>query len=64
MPDHKLKSGIDFIDGINQLGLILDYCVQMEKPVDSAKLTSPAIDVAWFKGENQKFPLFIFEIES
>lgn len=64
MPEHKLKVGIDFIDGISQLGLILGYFVEIEKPIDSTKLISTAVDVAWFNGEKQKFPLFIFEIES
>lgn len=64
MPEHKLKKGIDFINGIKELGTLLDYHVQLETPVSSEKENSPAVDIAWFKEENQKFPLFIFEVES
>lgn len=64
MPEHKLDTGINFIDGINELGLILGYHTQTEKTVDMTKQNSPAVDLAWFKEENQKFPLFIFEVES
>lgn len=64
MPEHKLETGINFIDGLNEIGLIMGYHVQTEQPVDTTKLNSPAVDLAWFKEENQKFPLFIFEVES
>ena len=64
MPEHKLVPGIDFIKGINELGLIMGYHIQTEHPVDNKKIKSPEVDVAWFKEENQKFPLFIFEVES
>jgi hypothetical protein len=64
MPEHKLKKGIDFIDGIKELGALLDYHVQLETPVSTEKENSPAVDIAWYKEENQKFPLFIFEVES
>jgi hypothetical protein len=64
MPEHKLKKGIDFINGIKELGTLLDYHVQLETPVSTEKENSPAVDIAWFKEENQKFPLFIFEVES
>ncbi len=64
MSDHKLDIGINFIDGINKLGSILGYHTQTEKLVDMIKRNSPAVDLAWFKEENQKFPLFIFEVES
>lgn len=64
MPEHKLVVGIDFIKGINELGLIMGYHIQTEHPVDNEKIKSPVVDVAWFKEENQKFPLFIFEVES
>jgi hypothetical protein len=64
MPEHKLKKGIDFIEGIKELGNLLGYHVQFEKPISEEKNNSPAVDIAWYKEENQKFPLFIFEIES
>ena len=64
MPEHKLKKGIDFINGIKDLGKLLGYHVELEKPVSPEKDNSPAVDIAWYKEEHQKFPLFIFEIES
>ena len=64
MSEHKLKPGIDFINGIKSLGLIMGYYIQTEHPVDFEKANSPEVDVVWIKEENQKFPLFIFEVES
>ncbi len=64
MPEHKLNKGIDFINGIKDLGNLLGYHVELETPVSPEKDNSPAVDIAWYKEENQKFPLFIFEIES
>lgn len=64
MPEHKLKKGIDFINGIKNLGNLLGYHVELETPVTTEKNNSLAVDIAWYKEENQKFPLFIFEIES
>lgn len=64
MSDHKLNEGVSFIEGILKLGLILKYHTQTEQPIDNEKIQSPAVDVAWFNEENQKFPLFIFEVES
>lgn len=64
MPEHKLKKGIDFINGIKDLGKLLGYHVELETPVSPEKDNSPAVDIAWYKEEHQKFPLFIFEIES
>jgi hypothetical protein len=64
MAEHKLKQGIDFIDAIKTLGRILSYHVEVELPIDAEESEALAVDVAWFKEQNQKFPLFIFEIES
>ncbi|MTK54028.1 hypothetical protein [Paludibacter sp.] len=64
MSEHKLKTGISIIDGIKTIGLIMGYHVQLEQPVNMKKQNSPAVDLAWFKEENHKFPLFIFEVES
>lgn len=64
MPEHKLKNGIDFINGIKDFGNLLGYHVELETPVSPEKNISPAVDIAWYKEKNQKFPLFIFEIES
>ncbi|MGK0291415.1 MAG: hypothetical protein ACI86H_002883 [bacterium] len=64
MSEHKLKKGINFIEGLLELGEILGYHSKTEFPVEEGNNQSPAVDVAWLKEENQKFPLFIFEIES
>ena len=64
MSEHKLQPGIKFIDGLNNLGDILGYHVELEHPVDAEDIDGSKIDVAWFTEKGQKFPLFIFEIES
>src|SRR4051812_44557182 len=64
MGEHKLETGINFIEGLKQLGSIMGYHIQSELSLDSSTHHSPAVDLAWFKEKNQKFPLFIFEVES
>lgn len=62
MAKHKLKYGIEIIDKLFKLGQILEYHCEKEHPVD--KENESAVDVAWLYEEGQKYPLFIFEIES
>jgi len=65
MSQHKLRLGKALIKGIVELGNILGYHVEKEFPVDKAKHGEPpAVDIAWFATDNNKFPLFIFEVES
>jgi hypothetical protein len=65
MSEHKLNQGLHFINGLKVLGRILNYNVETEFPLDPAKVSpKAALDVAWFKEKNQRFPLFIFEVES
>ncbi len=65
MADHKLPAGKQLIQGIAQLGAVLGYHVEKEFPIDSPTLgESPAVDVAWFAQKGNRFPLFIFEVES
>lgn len=64
MSEHKLKKGIGFIDGLITLGRLLGYHTETEFPVSDDKKRAPAVDVAWFKEKGQRFPLFIFEVES
>lgn len=65
MADHKLPAGKQLIQGIAQLGSVLGYHVEKEFPVDEPTYgESPAVDVAWFAQKGNRFPLFIFEVES
>lgn len=65
MSQHKLVEGNSIIDGLNDLGLIMGYHVKKEFPIDEAEFgESSAVDVAWFSKPDNKFPLFIFEVES
>ena len=65
MSQHKLPLGKALIDGIVELGKVLGYHIEKEFPVAKAKYGEPpAVDIAWFTTENNKFPLFIFEVES
>lgn len=62
MAEHKLEYGLQIIDRLFKLGQILNYHSEKEYPVDED--TESAVDVAWLFEEGQKYPLFIFEIES
>lgn len=65
MANHKLPAGKKLIEGIVQLGWVLGYHVEEEFPVDESSYgESPAVDVAWFSQKGNRFPLFIFEVES
>ncbi|WP_417439803.1 hypothetical protein [Idiomarina abyssalis] len=65
MAAHKLPEGKQLIQGIAQLGSVLGYHVEEEFPVDKPTYgDSPAVDVAWFAQKGNRFPLFIFEVES
>lgn len=65
MSEHKLIEGKQLIRSLAALGEVLGYHVEKEFPVDTAERgTPPAVDVAWFTEKDQRFPLFIFEVES
>lgn len=64
MPEHRLASGRIFFEGLTRLGQALGYHVESEQPVDRRTTNPQAVDIAWFGAPKQKFPLFIFEIES
>lgn len=65
MADHKLALGKELIEGIVHLGNVLGYYVKEEFPVDEPVYGEPpAVDVAWFSQKGNRFPLFIFEVES
>ena len=46
MSEHKLLPGVKFIDGLNNLGDILGYHVELEHPVDGEDIEGSKIDVA------------------
>jgi hypothetical protein len=52
------------ISALHVLGEKLGYFVRDEYPVRDDTETPPAVDVAWFVDETQKFPVMIFEVES
>lgn len=62
MAEHKLEFGLQIIDKLFRLGEILGYHSEKEYPVD--KDNDSAVDIAWLYEAGQKYPLFIFEIES
>ncbi len=62
MAEHKLEYGLHIIDKLFKLGRILGYHSEKEYPVD--KDNDSAVDIAWLYEVGQKYPLFIFEIES
>lgn len=65
MAEHKLPAGKKLITGIAQLGEVLGYHVEKEFPVDEKTYgEASAVDVAWFSQKGNRFPLFIFEVES
>ncbi|MCU4538481.1 hypothetical protein KTI96_15110 [Acinetobacter bereziniae] len=61
MAEHKLPLGKQLIEWIAKLGVTLGYHVEKEYLIDKKY---SAVDVAWLLEENNKSPLFIFEIES
>lgn len=65
MAKHKLEAGKQLIGAIVQLGMVLGYHVKKEFPIDEPSFgEAPAVDVAWFSQKGNRFPLFIFEVES
>lgn len=62
MAEHKLTYGKEIIDRLHKLGRILNYHCEKEYPVD--KENESAVDIAWLFEAEQKYPLFIFEVES
>ena len=62
MAEHKLAYGKEIIERLYNLGKILNYHCEKEYSVD--KKNESAVDIAWLFEAEQKYPLFIFEIES
>lgn len=64
MPEHALPAGRQLIAALGNLGEALGYAVETEFPIDKEKPHSQAIDVAWMRDGEQRFPLMVFEVES
>jgi len=64
MGKHSTDISLNLFDFLIDLGKILRYHTDTEFPMSENSFGSQAIDVAWFNEKGNKFPLFIFEIES
>lgn len=64
MPEHKLPDGQRWIGGLLRLGRALEYAAEPEFDVATAGSEVAPVDVAWLGSANDRFPLFIFEVES
>jgi hypothetical protein len=64
MPEHVLPVGRELIAALGKLGEALGYAVETEFPIDREKPHTQAIDVAWMRDQEQRFPLMVFEVES
>jgi hypothetical protein len=60
---HKLGDGRDLIEDLVLLGKALGYVVREELPVEP-RADAPAVDVAWFRDGESRYPLFLLEVES
>ncbi|WP_314060331.1 hypothetical protein [Empedobacter brevis] len=64
MGKHTTEISLSLFDFLKDLGNWLGYYVEVEFPMSENPFGSQAIDIAWFNEQGNKFPLFIFEIES
>lgn len=64
MAEHLLPAGRDLIAALKMLGESLGYKAETEFPIDREKANPQAIDVAWMRDGEQRFPLMVFEVES
>lgn len=64
MGKHTTAISLSLFNFLKDLGNGLDYYVEIEFPMSENSFGSQAIDIAWFNEQGNKFPLFIFEIES
>lgn len=64
MAEHKLPEGKGWIDSLLRLGNALGYEAEDEFDVAVRGESEAPVDVAWLRSESDKFPLFIFEVES
>ncbi len=64
MGKHSTEISLKLFDFLIDLGKGLQYHSDTEYPMSDNSFGSQAIDIAWFNEKENKFPLFIFEIES
>lgn len=64
MGEHSTTTSLNLINFLTRLGDGLFYHTATEYPMNEKVFGGQAIDIAWFNEQGDKFPLFIFEIES
>lgn len=64
MGKHSTEISLKLFDFLIDLGNRLGYNTDTEYPMSENLFGSQAIDIAWFNEIENKFPLFIFEVES
>jgi hypothetical protein len=64
VPEHSLPDGKRWIANLLELGRALGYRVEGEYNVAPEREESAPVDVAWLRSTIDRFPLFIFEIET
>ncbi len=64
MAEHSLPDGRRWIENLMRLGEALQYRVKDEHNVAPDDEEPAPVDVAWLRSDSDRFPLFIFEIES
>lgn len=64
MGKHTTEVSLNLFNFLISLGTALNYFTDTEYPMSENPFGGQAIDIAWFNEPGNKFPLFIFEIES
>lgn len=64
MAEHTLPDGVRWIENLLALGRALGYRAEPEFDVTPDEPEEAPVDVAWLTSESDRFPLFIFEVES
>jgi hypothetical protein len=62
--EHKLPEGKRWIENLLALGSAMGYQPEPEYDVLAHEDRESPVDVAWFRSEEDRFPLFIFEVET
>ena len=64
MAENTLPDGVRWIENLLALGRALGYRAEPEFDVTPDEPEEAPVDVAWLTSESDRFPLFIFEVES
>jgi hypothetical protein len=62
--EHTLPDGTRWIKNLVALGKALGYATDTELNVAPEGEEPAPVDIAWFRSEHDRFPLFIFEVET